>query len=144
MQPDFQGNLTMINCTVRDNTGYRYGSGIANVQGHLNLTDCIVWNNTALGDGGGIYTEGGSVYILNSTITNNTAGSGGGISSLSVVTVVGSQVFGNTARGEFDAEVTSKTCQMHPISIDSSSAIFTSPSMDGCVVVIAGGSRRRK
>eukprot|EP00038_Savillea_parva_P005995 m.161061 g.161061 ORF g.161061 m.161061 type:complete len:341 (-) comp12029_c0_seq1:255-1277(-) len=95
-----QGNLTMIHCTVSNSVGMAYGGGVANVQGHLNMTSCLLTHNAAgEGTGGGLYTEGGTVVLHNTTVTNNTANDGGGITSLSVVTLINSHVFGNSATG---------------------------------------------
>jgi hypothetical protein len=46
---NYQGTLTVINCTVSGDAAIDFGSGIANVEGTLTVIDSSVWNNSALG-----------------------------------------------------------------------------------------------
>ncbi len=76
------GELTLINCVVRNNGAY-LGAGIYN-NGSLMLTNCTINNNTTGdgwspgdngGDGGGIYNNN-LLTLTNCTISNNRNGKG--------------------------------------------------------------------
>ncbi len=79
-----KGELTLINCTVKDSYGNRYGGAIYNYLGTLTIDNCNFVNNSAYNYGGAIYTAG-SITIENSNInySNVTGGkfnaAGGGI-----------------------------------------------------------------
>jgi len=104
-----QGTLTLIDCTVSENTadvgadGYGDGGGVFN-EGTLALTDCTVSGNSAGDDGGGIVNTGpiadpnsGVLTLTNSTVWGNIARFGGGIWNGKTTTVTNSTVSENTA-----------------------------------------------
>lgn len=66
------GNLTMIDCTIIDNTSYNYsGAGIRSMDYGLTLINCTISNNYLRGAGGGIYCLRGSHTLINCTINGN-------------------------------------------------------------------------
>jgi len=78
------GVLSLINCTIADNTAVGAtsgnGGGIANT-GILTLSDCTIAANSAHLSGGGIYnTTGASAVLANTIVGTNAAGSGSDIS----------------------------------------------------------------
>ncbi len=90
---EYKANLTVQNCTIKDNTADGYGGGIYNENGTLAVTNCTFTGNaaiippatTASSYGGGIYNENGTLTVTNCTFTGNAAmgstGNGGGIST---------------------------------------------------------------
>ncbi len=110
------GTMTVSNSTVDNNsaTGQNYplgdGGGIDNT-GTMTVSNSTIDNNSAgWGDGGGIYNTG-TLTVTNSTVDNNSTpqstlgpdlssfASGGGIDNeRGVLTLVDSQVSGNTSR----------------------------------------------
>lgn len=94
------GILTLQDCHVYGNTNSEYGGGVANIHGTLTISNCNISDNDSQTEGGGLYTEFGTVKILNSTISYNRGRAGGGIASLSSVTLINSTVHDNLAFGE--------------------------------------------
>ncbi len=105
---DSQGNLTLTNCLILDNTATQ-GGGIYADQ--LTLNNCTVIGNVTnadyaddppyieliAGNGGGIDAQG-PLQISNSAIKGNTAGaSGGGVYSFNTLTISDSTLSGNAA-----------------------------------------------
>ncbi|MDO4587299.1 MAG: fibronectin type III domain-containing protein [Planctomycetia bacterium] len=73
--------LTMINCSITNNSA-KMGGGLVNGQNStLVLTNCLIANNTSSSTGGGIYNYSGtnSIFLTNCTISGNSANRGGGI-----------------------------------------------------------------
>jgi hypothetical protein len=105
------GMLTVVNCTIRDNTadgvaapGYNCGSGgaIKNVEGGtLTVIDSTLSHNHAEGKGGGLHVSCKSKATLtNCTISDNHAvGRGGGIHFKGEVTLNHCTITGNSAKG---------------------------------------------
>ncbi|QTA85221.1 choice-of-anchor Q domain-containing protein [Desulfonema magnum] len=87
---NFEGVLTLENCTVSGNTAI-WGGGILNDGGSLVLKNCTVSDNTANdgGDtdsnasGGGLHNYDGSLEISDTLVSENSAESGGGIVNIS-------------------------------------------------------------
>jgi len=102
-------NLTMIDCTITNNTAGQDGGGIEMnaTGGTLTLIRCTVSNNTvtsATFDGGGVDAEasGITVTIIDSTISDNKAGGEGGgvfIAFGSTLDILGTTVVNNQATG---------------------------------------------
>ncbi len=97
-----QGNLTIIDCEVRDSTaGFSSRGGGILAFGPTTVTGSVIANNTAGLDGGGIAINSGAFTISNSTITGNAAANSGGGIWVSLtntgVTISNSQISGNTA-----------------------------------------------
>jgi cysteine-rich repeat protein len=99
------GQLTLIDCVIRNNQTGNVGGGVYVDNGSLLMIGTTVANNSAGNVGGGVYVGPGcSGRILNSTITGNRAGNtGGGLAneghtSLSNVTIVGNRC-GNIGAG---------------------------------------------
>ena len=60
------------------------GGAVQNIDGDLTISQTTIFNNSASGDGGGVYNEMGRLTIVASTLSNNeTNGSGGGVYNLS-------------------------------------------------------------
>jgi hypothetical protein len=98
-----EGDLTLLNCTVRDNEATYCGGGIAN-GGRLTVVGSTFVGNRA-SCGGGI-SNSGRMTITNSTLSNNWAGpadpgtgsgKGGGISNAAYAHVSDSTLTGNSA-----------------------------------------------
>jgi hypothetical protein len=114
---DNNGNLTLSDSIVSNNTGIEMGGGIANMNGHLTVADSTISNNSVTtgstgaawggGIGSGNTTENspGTVTVLNSTVTDNMASAtgfgvgGGGLfaSGNGALTVRDSTISGNMA-----------------------------------------------
>ena len=110
------GNLTLTNCIINNNTAAYAGGGIfAQRHGALTVIDSTISNNTS-NAGGGIYNEDGTLVVINSTIDHNTATStatdgygvynGGGIynngpyisgTKIGAMTLINTTIVGNTA-----------------------------------------------
>ncbi|QGQ28433.1 hypothetical protein F1729_07100 [Gimesia maris] len=98
------GTLTLVNSLVDGNAAEINGGGILNgelgLQGNLTLTNSDVTNNSAV-DGGGIFNNDQSVVtIVDSEVTGNTASSdGGGIFNdlQATVDILRSSISGNTS-----------------------------------------------
>jgi hypothetical protein len=106
------GQLTLTDCTVTDNSnGGSSGGGIHN-RGVLTLTNCTVKNNNAGSgpiltdleglEGGGIYNSSQATAALaNCVINNNTTGRGGGICNKGSMTLTNCTIYENkTGPGE--------------------------------------------
>ncbi len=93
------GNLTVTDSTITDNSTGNRGGGIYNDTGTVTVTGSTISLNSASG-GGGINNDTGTLTVTDSTISGNTAESGGGgISTLveGSVTVTGSTISDNSA-----------------------------------------------
>lgn len=78
---DYDGTLTLSNCTVSSNSSTQGGGGIVNNYGTMTIIDSTISGNSTLGVGGGILNDSyAPTTILNSTINANSASQmGGGI-----------------------------------------------------------------
>ncbi|WP_341525828.1 choice-of-anchor Q domain-containing protein [Nostoc sp. UHCC 0302] len=102
------GSLTLINSTIRDNSGQN-GGGIFNDRGAtLTINNSTISDNTSDFEGGGI-SNYGTLTVNNSTISNNRAGvlyssSGGGIANSGTLVINNSTITGNTtgSNDEYD------------------------------------------
>jgi hypothetical protein len=101
---NFQGSLTVQNCSFLNNTTVGIGGGIAS-GGPVNIFNSTVANNFAGATGGGFGDENAlqldSLTAQNSTFLNNTAvGAGGGIAAAGMTTLITStEIDGNTSGG---------------------------------------------
>ena len=82
-------NVTMIGCTVANNTAVSSGGGIylngSSIPGKKSvLENCLITDNETSLFGGGVYLSGSDNQVLNCTISGNTALAGGGISVIGV------------------------------------------------------------
>ena len=96
-----EGDLTLLNCTVKSNTisGTGQGGGISNSgTGTLTLSNCTVSGNTSSNTGGGIVSYG-TLNIVNSTIADNAGNDGGGIMSYSDLIMINCTVTNNNGGG---------------------------------------------
>ena len=118
---DNNGNLTIINSTLKNNTATGengYGGAIYN-NGTLTITDSNFKENTATGQGeygsgigGAIYNNGSTLNITQSNLTQNTAtgqgeygsGIGGAIYNIGRLNIIQSNLTQNTATGQKDGE----------------------------------------
>jgi len=101
------GNVSIIEGSVRDNTAGAEGGGLWNGSGMMTVDKTVINSNTASGPdadngGGGLFNEGGVLTIINAVISNNaadgTSGSGGGIlNNTGTLTVSDTQMDGNSA-----------------------------------------------
>jgi hypothetical protein len=77
---DNNGELTVTNSTLTNNSTRAFGGGIENF-GTATVTNCTIADNSALDGGGGIFNDG-TATVTNCTIANNSGfGGGGGIRS---------------------------------------------------------------
>jgi uncharacterized protein YjbI with pentapeptide repeats len=92
------GTLTLLECTVTENTADGFGGGIV-TGGSLTLIGCTVSGNTCGLEGGGIAVSVASVMLTGCQITGNTAARGGGIGNLGrgTSTIASTTITGNTA-----------------------------------------------
>ena len=94
------GTLTMVRCTVANNTSTDTGGGIF-AYGNLTIVDSTITHNTSSGgilaDFGGGLLVSGNATITNSTITYNSAGLGGGLQNNGILTVIDSTIANNVA-----------------------------------------------
>jgi hypothetical protein len=101
---NFQGSLTVQNCSFLNNTTVGIGGGIAS-GGPVNLFNSTVANNFAGATGGGFGDENAlqldSLTAQNSTFLNNTAAvAGGGIATAGMTTsIINTEIDGNTSGG---------------------------------------------
>ena len=67
------GETTLANCALTNNTASKYGGAVIISNGSLLLDSCTLTDNTA-SRGGGVYSdEGGETTLVNCTLANNTA-----------------------------------------------------------------------
>jgi len=100
-----EGTLNISNCVITNclasGAGNGYGGGIDNYQGTVTVTNCTISNNSSANEGGGIRNENGTVTIIESTISGNTSDNGGGVVNYSTtessVDVIRSTICNNNA-----------------------------------------------
>ena len=90
---------TLTDCTVRHNTAtFLRGGGIHNFDGVLTMRNCTVSDNFEPAQGGGIYHSFGTLTLVNTTLSGNMAGdSGGGLYVNANVSMVNCTVSNNSA-----------------------------------------------
>ena len=96
-------NPTINNCTITENTAWKYGGGIyLTVLDTAIITNCIISGNYAGYGGGGLYCRGGTDSIItNCIISGNSAWNVGGICcSKTSATVTNSILWANKALGD--------------------------------------------
>jgi len=71
-------NITIANCTFRNNYARYDGGGIYNYQSELAVTNCIFSNNTTGDDGSGIYNSNTDAALISCTFASNQAENRGG------------------------------------------------------------------
>ncbi|MFN8382105.1 MAG: choice-of-anchor Q domain-containing protein [Anaerolineales bacterium] len=95
------GNFTLKNSTLRENSAIDKGAGIFIETGTVAVINSTLTGNSAGGSGGGIYassSNGTSITIQNSTIAYNIAITGGGIvQANSTYTITNSIIANNSA-----------------------------------------------
>ena len=93
------GDLTLNNCTVRDNAATERGAGLYLQSGNATVTGCNFHLNATGEHGGGLYAQNGSITLGGCTLQENTAGEhGGGVYvDEGGVTLTGCAFQGNTA-----------------------------------------------
>ena len=91
--------VTISGLTVTNGhlSGVNQGAGIFN-SGTLTVIDCTISNNTAQDNGGGIRNDG-SLTVSGSTFTGNTSGGGGAINSTGPYLLSNSTISGNHSTG---------------------------------------------
>ncbi len=99
-------SLTLIDCTIEDNTiitdnlgNDPLGGGIHMTDSTIHLTNCTVSGHSNCINGGGIYSDdNGSITMVGGSISNNTAATAGaGIYHIGgSVTLTGTELSGNT------------------------------------------------
>ena len=93
---ELAGLLTLDRVTMTGNHSFG-GGGAINAEG-LDMEDSVITANSSLSSGGGVQVVGpGPATIRRSTISGNTAGSGGGISVVTSLELQDSTVNDNTA-----------------------------------------------
>jgi CSLREA domain-containing protein len=94
-----RGDLTLLSCTVRNNSAGEQGGGIYSDEYSLTVQDSTFSGNTATNKGGGIYNHlDGDLTVTNSTFSGNraTKEDGGGICNVGNLTLSNSTFSGNT------------------------------------------------
>ena len=92
------GNVTIENCSFRENNSSVTGGAIYHSGGTLTINGSSFESNTTVDDGGGIVNHSGELYLTNSIFTNNESGrSGGAIYSSEKVDISNSTFTSNTA-----------------------------------------------
>ena len=97
---DQAGVMTIVRCSIAENTGPEEGAGIYN-WGTLTIIDSTLRDNNAgyYGGGGALYSGSGNVMISGSTFFGNTAVYyGGAISSYGTLSLTNCTVSGNSAQ----------------------------------------------
>jgi parallel beta-helix repeat protein len=91
-------DLTLTNCTLKDNTATNNGGGIfSDSRSTLKVTNCTFSGNTATIGGGGIFNSG-NLTVTNSTLSDNSAATeGGGMFNSGTLVVTVSTLAGNSA-----------------------------------------------
>lgn len=83
-----EGNLTLNNCTINNNTASKYGGGIYAIKGTITTKDCEINYNQSYdsnmnfeGRGGGVYMHSGTFKMEGGSIRSNASNmaNGGGI-----------------------------------------------------------------
>ena len=95
------GNLTLVNSTVSDNTSSGFGGGAIYSVSSLNITGSTISGNTANGNGNGGGIAGiGTINITNSTISGNSGAYGGGIITFNntALTITSSTISNNSSQ----------------------------------------------
>ena len=95
------GNLTLVNSTVSDNTSSGFGGGAIYSASSLNITGSTISGNTANGNGNGGGIAGiGTINITNSTISGNSGAYGGGIITFTnaVMRITSSTISNNSSQ----------------------------------------------
>ena len=114
------GLVTLTGATLTHNGATTHGGGVANISGTLTATNSVLSENSAtgfaqfssFGEGGAISHQAGTMTITNCTLSGNQASFaggdsnlgpayGGGIYHLAALTITGSTISGNLARGAF-------------------------------------------
>ncbi|HEY7329053.1 MAG TPA: choice-of-anchor Q domain-containing protein [Gemmataceae bacterium] len=114
-----EGNLTVNNSTVSDNTANNNGGGIYSAFGTAAINNTTISGNTASYSGGGVYNSfAASANINASTLSNNTAGTGGGIYNFrnATVTLYYSTLSDNTGGGIYNYDYATATVNYSIIS----------------------------
>ena len=100
-----QGNLTLVQSTVRDNDAIDRGGGIYQLSATAVIVGSTINDNAAGDTGGGIVSTSSTLTIVDSTISGNASdGSGGGIAQVGVtseISIRSATITGNIA----DADV---------------------------------------
>ncbi|MGA2497835.1 MAG: glycoside hydrolase family 44 protein, partial [Tepidisphaeraceae bacterium] len=93
------GALTVVNCTLTNNTAGASGGGIDNT-GSLTVTNITLTGNSAGTGGGGIDNEqAGTLSVTNATCSSNSAPTGAGIDNAGTLMILDAVCDGNTAGG---------------------------------------------
>ncbi len=144
------GTLTVTDSTVDNNSAStndgssRYGGGIYNT-GTLTVTNSTIDNNStpqssleyhgpfAPSGGGGIDNEGGVLTLVDSQVSGNTStATGGGIQSSGTTTIVGCSITGNQAQANYWLDpVTGGDGMGGGLCIDSGSVQLTDSTIQG-------------
>ena len=92
------GELTVKNCSFRDNLTNGDGGAISSFRGSLEIVDSQFTKNRADYGGGAIYAYRGMLSIRNSQFASNEAWTGGALNNIGGdVTIIGSSFSGNTS-----------------------------------------------
>ncbi len=154
-----RGTLTATNCTISGNSAPNGpGGGMSIFDGTVNVTDCTISGNSATGagllypgGGGGFYQLAGELIVSDCTITGNSvsgSGWGGGIDSISAMTVTNSTFSGNYASsgGAISSDLsnggggTLTNCTISGNSAEGGGGIYNSGSITVADCTIAGNS----
>ncbi len=98
------GTLSLIDCTISDNSAGTDGGGLFSIKGSVTLTDCTISGNSTNqnGKGGGVNVFSGTATLYDCTISDNSAGSGAGLylNNGSTATLYDCTISDNSARSD--------------------------------------------
>lgn len=97
------GSVTLMNSTISGNFSVDDGAGLLNAEGEVTLINSTVRDNdTEEGEAGGLFNEiDQTITMINSTVSHNHAGKGGGgISSDGILVVRNSTITQNSTEGD--------------------------------------------
>jgi predicted outer membrane repeat protein len=92
------GAVSILTSTLTANAAQYDGGAISNITGTVSILASVLTANAAQYEGGAIVTVNGALNISDSTLGANTATLGGGIRSISAVTITSSAFVSNRAR----------------------------------------------
>jgi predicted outer membrane repeat protein len=102
-------NLTVTNCTLRNNSAH-WGGGMRNESsGNLMVSKCVFSRNLGLGEGGGVHSTGNTIMadcIFNRNIVTN--GRGGGMHIAGNMRLINC-TFSNNSAGDYGGGVYTKS-----------------------------------
>lgn len=76
--PAYNPRVTLLNCTLNDNSANKGGAIAVENFGVVRLVRCVVERNTAASQGGAVYSKAGGLLAVNTRFLENKSGNQGG------------------------------------------------------------------